>query len=355
MNNLSKRKRTIVDIVSGKGGTGKTLLSAVLADALANQGVSVLAIDLDVFVRGLTVLLYLYRKERIQLIDSDALSVYSYIAKSTSPGRARRPSELGICRFRSFDLLPSVSRVDQVVDYHKAVLDDRSVALRVLRNLLTEVAPRYEVVLLDSRAGVDEFISATHAVSDITICVREDDPVSRFTDENLVTQLEAESDNPIFRLTNKARRILSIRDLERLPKDSVTDLGVIPFDMDIMNAFGTDNFWEVTSRSLYRAALIRAWNTLNDKMVLGYPISEHRISPIASESFERRVGNFSFKERIYLVYGTLLSLLGIGYALAGREMIAMFFVEPARLVALVAGVAGMGLVLLTITNFLSRR
>ena len=51
--NISK----IINLVSGKGGTGKSLLTAVLGRALAREGLNVLIIDLDIFVRGLTILL----------------------------------------------------------------------------------------------------------------------------------------------------------------------------------------------------------------------------------------------------------------------------------------------------------
>ena len=51
--NISK----VINLVSGKGGTGKSLLTAVLGRALAREGLNVLIIDLDIFVRGLTILL----------------------------------------------------------------------------------------------------------------------------------------------------------------------------------------------------------------------------------------------------------------------------------------------------------
>src|SRR5436305_13904802 len=56
------KKPTLISIVSGKGGTGKTLLTAVLGRALAREGLRILLVDLDIFVRGLTILLADYTK-----------------------------------------------------------------------------------------------------------------------------------------------------------------------------------------------------------------------------------------------------------------------------------------------------
>ena len=53
----------IINIVSGKGGTGKTLLVAVLAELLSRKRAKVLLIDVDIFVRGLTCLLY-YQQDK---------------------------------------------------------------------------------------------------------------------------------------------------------------------------------------------------------------------------------------------------------------------------------------------------
>ena len=53
---MNQKKPVIINVISGKGGTGKSLCTAVLADALAKKCGPVLVIDLDIFVRGLTAL-----------------------------------------------------------------------------------------------------------------------------------------------------------------------------------------------------------------------------------------------------------------------------------------------------------
>ena len=45
----------VIAVISGKGGTGKTTLSAGLAACLAAEGCRVLAVDLDVGLRNLDI------------------------------------------------------------------------------------------------------------------------------------------------------------------------------------------------------------------------------------------------------------------------------------------------------------
>jgi septum site-determining protein MinD len=48
------KKPFLIDVLSGKGGTGKSLLCAVLRRLLAQEGARILLADFDIFVRGLT-------------------------------------------------------------------------------------------------------------------------------------------------------------------------------------------------------------------------------------------------------------------------------------------------------------
>src|SRR3954471_20523887 len=99
----------VINVVSGKGGTGKTLITAVFAELLSRRnGLKILVVDMDIFVRGLTCLLYFQSDKRVRLIDRDQLSVADII--SSAPISATRA---GVCRYRSFDVWPSVSRVDE--------------------------------------------------------------------------------------------------------------------------------------------------------------------------------------------------------------------------------------------------
>ena len=77
-----------ISIISGKGGTGKSLLTAALGRAIAREGKNVLLIDLDIFVRGLTIMLFSYQKPSKNIEDytiSDLLGVYEQNSDEKKP------------------------------------------------------------------------------------------------------------------------------------------------------------------------------------------------------------------------------------------------------------------------------
>ena len=61
-----------ISVISGKGGTGKSLFTAVLGNCLAKENRKILLVDMDIHVRGLTILLSSYidnKDERISVSD----------------------------------------------------------------------------------------------------------------------------------------------------------------------------------------------------------------------------------------------------------------------------------------------
>jgi septum site-determining protein MinD len=334
-------KRTVINVVSGKGGTGKTLLSCVLADSLGNlPDAETIVVDLDVFVRGLTSLLYYHRAERLRIADAEKLCVADLFVRKLK-SRDSIAGNLAIAKYRSFDVMPAVSTINQVLEYDDIVPNNHREARDIVQNLLASIPEAYRFIILDSRAGYDELISATHELSDVSICVEEQDPISRITSDNLIAQLGTSSKTPLFRLVNKARGITALEQLEESPR-GVTDLGVIPFDMDVLNSFGASNFWEEISRTLYRSALIHAWNRLSAKLDLRVDLPTNRISPVGSDWLESKAGMLSWRDRVYLIYGSFLAIAGLGYGLYGEQIIHIIRGEPLRAMSLFMG--GVGLI-----------
>src|SRR6266550_1196467 len=95
---------TIINVISGKGGTGKTLFSAILAEMLGNKGVSILVVDMDIFVRGLTALLYFQRGESLLITERDDLAVADFFTHKQRILKDLYSGPLGIYRYRSFDV-----------------------------------------------------------------------------------------------------------------------------------------------------------------------------------------------------------------------------------------------------------
>lgn len=328
----------VINVVSGKGGTGKTLLSAVLADMLGNEGYSVLVVDLDVFVRGLTSLLYFHKKETIQLTQEDKMSVSEFFIDKGDVEQSGK-TKFSLERYRSFDVIPSVTRVDEILNFKDMMPDTKSQARDIVSSMLKRIDKDYDFIILDSRAGYDELISSTHFLSDITLCVEEEDDISKITSDNLVKQLELDADVPIFRLTNKARGVKSENDLS---VSGVENLGKIPFDMDVMESFGTLHFWDDISRTLYKSALARAWNGLSSKMKLDKPVSQNRMSLVGNENFEKRLQFIPLKDRVIFIYSILIAFIGIAYGLFGSDGIQEYISTfgSTRLLFLAAGLGG---------------
>jgi septum site-determining protein MinD len=340
----------VINIVSGKGGTGKTLLACVLADMLGNQpDASTIVIDLDIFVRGLTSLLYFHREEKLHIADKGELVVSSFfVDKIISSGPTNLP--LAIKRYRSFGVMPAVSRIDAILDSADIGPDNFEQARHIIENILNNIPDTTRFVILDSRAGYDELIAATHHVSNVSICVEEQDPISRVTADNLVAQLRNRSQTPLFRLVNKAQGIVSEADLDRETR-SVTDLGIVPFDMDVFNSFGSKSFWDEIARSLYRSAVARAWNRLSSKLQLNIELKIPRVSPVGSERLESSLGAFSFRDRILISYGLMIAIPGITYGLFGQEILFILKENPTRFLTLLTGFGGL---LLSLSVFFTK-
>lgn len=332
--------RTVINVVSGKGGTGKTLLATVLADMLGNApNAQTVVVDLDVFVRGLTSLLYFHREEKLRIAPKDRLSVAQLFVGKGVEVRINS-GNLAIAKYRSFDVVPAVSTINEILNFQDIVPNSRQEAKGLVQKILQLIPDSYRFVILDSRAGYDELIAATHELSDVSVCVEEQDPISRITSDNLVAQLRSNSNVPLFRLTNKARGVTTPEQLEDISR-GVTELGLIPFDMDVLTSFGAPDFWDEISASLYRSALARVWNRLSAKMDLGVELSPPRVSPVGSESLESRVGVFSWRERVFFIYGLLIAITGLAYGLYGKEMIYALQNDPMRAMSLALGLMGL--------------
>lgn len=363
----------IINLVSGKGGTGKTLFSAVLAEMLGSNGYETLVVDLDTFVRGLTSLLYVHKKGALNLTDQNQFTVSDIfmdkgrifhkrsfdkftneqvLFSREGKGYAFEDKRIAISRYLSFDVVPSVSRVDKILDFRDLMPDTKDEALSILNELIAFIPEKYDFIILDSRAGYDELIAATHMVSDFSICIEEEDDISKITTENLIRQLENDSDSPLFRVVNKARSSQSFEELTKT--SSITELGRIPFDMDIMKGFGGSQFWEETQKSLYKSALGHVWNNLCAKISINKKVNINRVSPFGSDKVESKLQMFSLRDRIVFFYGLLIGIVGLTTGFLDSEEIMRLLNNPTQLISIIMGFAGLAVSLLVVIKGKSR-
>lgn len=344
-----------INVISGKGGTGKTLLCTILADLLGNQDIQVLIIDMDMFVRGLTALLYFHKGENLNIANENELTV-SDIFYNTKKFSDIENKRLAIHRYRSFDICPAVSRINQVFDNERNSLFDLKRNEKNFNDLL-KLIPRdtYDYIIFDCRSGYDSLISTVHEKSNFTICVQEEDDISDVTANNLIKQLERDSyDKPVFKIINKARNIKSINEIgnKKTTGHGMSLLGYIPFDMDVMNSFGEKSFWDDISKSLYKEALAETWNTLSAKEGLKHTLTYKRFSPFIISQLEKPFSMLMTTNRVFAFMGLILAILGLMYNFIDSEVRYYFQKNPDKLISTVISALG---IIIFLSSFLIKR
>jgi flagellar biosynthesis protein FlhG len=145
----------VLAVTSGKGGVGKTFVSANLAAALASRGHRVLVLDADLGLANLDVVLNLYPKITLHDVFTGKATLDEAIL--AAPG--------------GFSVLLAGSGM---VEYSRLTPDVRSEFLRVV----TELVPRYDVVLLDTGAGISDVVLFAVSLASEVVMVATPEPTS---------------------------------------------------------------------------------------------------------------------------------------------------------------------------------
>ena len=174
----------IIAVTSGKGGVGKTFVSANLAAALTRQGRRVLVLDADLGLANLDVVLNLIPK--VTLHDVFKGDVRLEDAIMPAPG--------------GFSVLLAGSGM---VEYSRLT---RSVQEQ-LQNAVAAVTPRFDHVLLDTGAGISDVVLYTVSLADDVLVVVTPEPTS-LTDAYATIKVLATTQErrSIQLLVNQARR-----------------------------------------------------------------------------------------------------------------------------------------------------
>ncbi|WOI44778.1 MinD/ParA family protein [Acidovorax sp. BLS4] len=145
----------IIAITSGKGGVGKTFVSANLAAALTRRGHRVLVLDADLGLANLDVVLNLHPKVTLHDVFTGKADLDDAVIDA--PG--------------GFSVVLAGSGM---VEYSRLTPEVRSEFLNVIQTL----APRFDVILLDTGAGISDVVLFSVSLASEVLIVATPEPTS---------------------------------------------------------------------------------------------------------------------------------------------------------------------------------
>ena len=203
----------IITLASGKGGVGKTTLTANIGIALAQQGQRVLLVDADVAMANLSLLLGM---------QSSPITLHDVLLGEANTQDAVYDGPEGISFIPSGLSLESYKRVDS----------------ERLESVIAEVASNHDFVLLDAAAGIEKNVKAAFSASDETILITTPDSPS--VADVLKTKIVSERLNskPIGVIINFVRGEKGEIDSEDIMKMlELPVYGKVPYDTEVRRSF----------------------------------------------------------------------------------------------------------------------
>ena len=206
----------VITITSGKGGVGKTTITANLGVSLAENGSKVVCIDGDIGLRNLDVVMGLENRIVYDLID-------------VIEGRCRlKQAMIRDKRLPDLFLIPAAQTIDK-----------SSVSPKDMVRLTNELKRDFDWIIIDSPAGIERGFKNAVAPADI-VCVVTNPEVSAVRDaDRIIGLVEAEEKGPAKLIINRVNPVL-IRRGDMLDAEDVIELlaialiGLLPEDENVI-------------------------------------------------------------------------------------------------------------------------
>jgi septum site-determining protein MinD len=202
----------IIVITSGKGGVGKTTVTSNLGMAIARLGRRIALVDADFGLRNLDLLLGL--ENRVVYTAVDVLSGQCRLEQALVKDK----------RQEGVVLLPAAqSRTKEVVNPDQ------------MKKLLGALSQKYEYVLVDSPAGIEQGFQNAIAAADESLIVTTPEIAAVRDADRVVGLLEAQGIKRIHLIVNRlkpamvqAEQMMSVQDVQEIL--AIPLIGVIPDD-----------------------------------------------------------------------------------------------------------------------------
>lgn len=202
-------------VTSGKGGVGKTTLSAGLSAALAKRGARVVLCDADLGLNNIDV-----------VTGVENLVVYDLIDVIEGRCRARQ----ALVRH------PEYPNLHVLTSSHSS--PERYVSPQTFKVALNALAPHFDFIVIDCPAGIDEGFHRAVAVAEEAIVVTTPHISALRDADKVITLLKSYHLKTLSLVVNKVRgdllaggESLSPKEIESLLKTPL--LGVVPEDYGI--------------------------------------------------------------------------------------------------------------------------
>jgi len=212
---------TVITITSGKGGVGKTTATANLSAALAMRGKRVVAIDADIGLRNLDVVMGL--ENRI---------VYDLVHVVEGTCRLRQ-AMIKDKRLETLFLIPAAQSRDKNAVKPQDMID-----------VCEQLRPDFDFILVDSPAGIEQGFKNAIAPADMVLIITTPEVSAVRDADRIIGLIESEEKGPGDLIINRLRLDMVKRG-DMLATDDVIDIlavnliGIVPEDEAIITSTNT--------------------------------------------------------------------------------------------------------------------
>ncbi len=203
----------VITVASGKGGVGKTTITANVGIALAQKNFKVLLIDADIAMANLSLLLGM---------QASPITLHDVLVGESTVEDAIYEGPAGLNFIPSGLSLESYKRVDT----------------ERLEAVVKEVAPKYDFVLLDAPPGIEKNVMSSLAAADEILLITM--PTSPSIADVLKTKIVGQrlGSNPIAVVVN-----FSMGEKGEIANEDIMKMlelpvyGTIPYDPEVRRSF----------------------------------------------------------------------------------------------------------------------